>query len=239
VVQLVRDGGSAARIIAATRVLGEHGIAVPAIRRSRTTARGTYIVTDHVAGKPGPSLVDGPRAAWLSTGMAELIGRFRTVAAGSVEADPAWTSARHFADAAPPWIAALADADTRRRAQASVDRIVSSDWTPVLTHGDFAPANILVRDDGSLVLLDLGAVAERHPLLDRAWWALIVRYHHGAESPALPNLADAALPDVAAVRAIQLHADANTDARPHAHDLTMAALSWAEERPEPPPPRPG
>ena len=167
--------------------------------------------------------------------MEERLARFRAVPLGSLAADPVWTSARHLADAASAWIAALADADARRRAQGSVDRLVRSEWTPALTHGDFAPANVLLRADGSLVLLDLGSVAERHPLLDRAWWALIVRYHHGPASLALPRLAGLALPDVAVARALQLHAHARPSTRQHALELTMAALSWAEEQP---PPRP-
>ena len=52
-------------------------------------------------------------------------------------------------------------------------------------HGDFVPVNVLIRNGSVAALLDFESACYADPLLDAAWFRLIVGYHH-------PDLADRA-----------------------------------------------
>lgn len=250
VLQRVCDAATADRIREATRVLGGLGIQVGPVRAEFAGSRGTWMIFDHVVGKPGPALVEGPTGGWLADRMGEMLARLTTLPQGSVAVDPAWESSRALARASPAWVSTIPDGDIRAEIRASIARLVQVEWIPVTAHGDFVPANVMIREDGVLVLLDLGGVAGRHPLLDEAWWGLIVRYHHGRQFQSLFDRLQAAaslgrqesleaMPaDVAVVRALQLYAEGGSAARRHLSVLVSAAVAWSKDpgnvRSEPP-----
>jgi Ser/Thr protein kinase RdoA (MazF antagonist) len=253
VVVQVRDadvgGGHAAAIRAATGALRTAGIRVPSLVGATVSSGRELLVFALVPGQPGPDLLgDRIRGPELARSMGRLAGSLAAVSTSLVTADDAWVSPGTLQRAADGWQARLggpvqlpapggAAVDGVARALAHIDRLP---WSAVVSHGDFVPANVLVAADGSLTLLDLGGVASRHPALDAAWWALIVRHHHAAQAPRLTRclLADAfaagTVPDdrllasLALVRAIQLAADRDPgEPRRHLLDLAASAAEWA------------
>jgi aminoglycoside phosphotransferase (APT) family kinase protein len=84
------------------------------------------------------------------------------------------------------WLVAL-DArlgrETRLGAERALGDVVAgwdqgAPWRIGISHGDFAPINVIVRPDDTLVLLDLDDLGLGPLLLDLAWWGWVVRYHH-------------------------------------------------------------
>jgi len=105
--------------------------------------------------------------------MGELLASFRGLPVASLHLDDLWANPQRLAAAAARWAEQLA---------VSADQVL--DAVPglfagrpaVLTHGDFAPVNILT--DGMTVtgLFDFEAVRLADPLFDPAWWAWSVSF---------------------------------------------------------------
>ena len=69
------------------------------------------------------------------------------------------------------------------RARDALERVLaawgeSNAWGMGMSHGDFAPINVIVEPTGSLVLLDLDDVLAGPRVLDVAWWGWVLRHHH-------------------------------------------------------------
>lgn len=265
VVMQVRDTASgmsqAATIRAATDTLHAAGIAVPRLIGAPVSEGRELLVFDLVAGRPGPELLGDPvRGPALARAMGRLIRSLAATPIDLVATDAAWATPQALRQAAQRWLdglvrgepmggshGAVAHPVPRTITEAvapAITEMARSPWTVVVTHGDYVPANVLVADDGSLTLLDLGSVAGRHPALDAAWWALILRHHHARVAPALvaamrveawpgatgPN--DRLLASLALVRAVQLAAEREAGPhRRHLLDLAASAVSWSESMP--------
>lgn len=103
----------------------------------------------------------------------ELLASFRVLPAASLHLDDLWAEPQRRAAAAARWA---------ERLPVSACRVL--DAVPglfagrpvVLTHGDFAPVNILTDGTAVTGLLDLEAVRLADPLFDPAWWAWSVSF---------------------------------------------------------------
>ena len=117
------------------------------------------------AGELGPG---GPRFTYAARMMGELLASFRSLPAASLRLDDLWADPQRLAAAAARWAEQL---------PVSAGRVL--DAVPglfagrpvVLTHGDFAPVNILTDGTTLTGLLDFEAVRLADPLFDPARWA--------------------------------------------------------------------
>lgn len=91
-----------------------------------------------------------------------------------------------LAEANAGWLAAL-DVDllprTRKETRQALDVVVAAwdddmTWQLGVSHGDFAPVNVIFGLDGNLVVLHLDDIQPGPRLLDVAWWGWVVCYHH-------------------------------------------------------------
>lgn len=251
-----RAAAAAARIELATRILTSAGIAVPGLRAVVGRGRLRWLVHDAIEGRPGPECLAGPDGPALARSMGGLLVRLRSLSAPEVPLDRPWAGPAELVAGARAWISALPP-DRRATVSGSLERIVSGGaWRPVLVHGDFVPANAILGTDCGATLLDLGDIARRHPLVDPAWWELVVRHHHPAVAGLAAELqavggasfggdgpsvgARSASADVAVVRAAQLSAAAPPQDQDHQLSLLGTAIEWAastsdEDLPTPPP----
>ncbi len=208
-------------------------------------ARGrTFVVFEALVGVPGPEQLATHAATGMAAAMGGALGTLRRVRGPALPIDHAWMTPRALRTAADRWLAAI---DHDRAAAAAVAphvaRLVSGSWLPVLSHGDYVPANALLEGGRLVALVDLADLAFRHPLVDPAWWLLIVRHHH---IRALPTVEEAFLAggldgltgsdrrdlaSVAVVRALQRLARASAESRSHHRDLLKTALVWARDQP--------
>jgi aminoglycoside phosphotransferase (APT) family kinase protein len=173
---------------------------------------GPWLLTPWVEGMTGASWLDDPdRARHLAERMGRLAGRLRTV-----EPDGEAFDER----GADP----LATDTSEQR---------------VFVHGDFAPINVVMRDDGEIgALLDFEHAGTGPDLLDIAWWGWVVRHHHPeAWTAAWPTFLAAAGLDRDRIEA-RLHrlvlqtlqdrvaASDDADARRRWQDRLVTARAW-------------
>jgi aminoglycoside phosphotransferase (APT) family kinase protein len=236
VVQRLPDPATARRAVDNARLLAEARLPGPS---SVGPARGRYVAWSRSTGTPGPLLLGGPQGSRLAHHMGRLARELGQLPTSSVASDPAWRSPADLRSAATEWLEQLAaeeEAVRERRAAIwlCVQRASAATWSPRPTHGDFVPANVLVRAGRIEALLDVTDLALRHPDVDAAWWELVVGFHHPAEAARLATSLrrgyaardqELARPlrDVAAVRALQLAALAGPAGRSHAVALLAAA----------------
>jgi aminoglycoside phosphotransferase (APT) family kinase protein len=218
-------------------VLRGAGLPVPELLAELHRTGRACLIWEFVNGTTGASLMDGDQARSLAGAMGRAQGEIQAIRDAAIPVDEAWRGPHDLRVAARRWQAAAGTTDTASALRAIVDRIAEQEWTPVVTHGDFVPANVLVADGDISAILDLGDVAMRHPLVDAAWWSLIVAHHHGSDHHHLETayLAAAGLPttseerrrlaDVAAIRALQLAAAQSSG--PPIRRLLAAAIGRA------------
>jgi aminoglycoside phosphotransferase (APT) family kinase protein len=228
----------AARTLLVGARLGAAGIPVPRVVGALLDRPRPLLVFEHVAGVPGPEILgDGPA---LATAMGRLLPAIADVADPAIPIESDWASPRALEAAVVKWLAHSGGADEgiglAARVGGIVARVAREPWTPVVSHGDYVPANALISGDRVSALVDLGQVGRRHPWLDAAWWCFVVAYHHPIQARrSSPQLLDAAglsadserisaLADLAALRALELHA---TCPSPHARRLLLAAVDRA------------
>ena len=155
----------------------EAGIPLPQVREFGLDDDPPWVIYDVLPGVPLPEAGElapgGPGFMQAARMMGELLASFRDLPAASLHVDDLWADPQRLAAAAARWAEQL---------PVSADPVI--DAVPglfagrpvVLTHGDFAPVNILT--DGRTVtgLLDLEAVRLADPLFDPAWWAWSVSF---------------------------------------------------------------
>jgi len=186
-----------------TRRLRVVGLDTPVPLPGRSLAGRGIVVSEWLAGVPAMARLGdtyGPTAVGRAIG--DTWRRLAGVDPTGLDLDNLWARPRDLATAAGGWLGLVRPQLSAMTAAAVAARIEdlgssSHDPQPHFVHGDLVPANILLRDPGPPVLLDLEAVRIGDPLLDAAWFSWIVRYHH----PETHRAAWAAFQDAARLRA--------------------------------------
>jgi aminoglycoside phosphotransferase (APT) family kinase protein len=179
----------AERVAAAMRVAGEAAVPVPAAHVA-STADATWLVTSQVEGIVGAAWLDTTdRARTLASSMGRLRRQLVTVELPAI-ARPGRGRPRKPAVPLEPWLTTALDA--------SAAVIARRPKALVFVHGDFAPINVIVDDEGGVrALLDFEYTRTGDPLEDVAWWGWVVRHHH----PAIWDVAWSAFLDAAGIDA--------------------------------------
>jgi aminoglycoside phosphotransferase (APT) family kinase protein len=229
----------AARMRQAIDALRSGGIPVPTLLASLREGHVELTVFALVEGVPGPEVLIDPLAGpALADAMGALLPRLAAIDPAALPADPGWRDAASLSEGLAAWSARLGGDAPHDPARRTLAQIVARGWAPVIAHGDFVPANVIVADGGIAALIDLAGAGRGHPLLDAAWWVLMVRHHHTALAPRLvPRMLLAAgisprgrdadlLPAIALLRAVQLAAGAVPgEARDHLLHLAATAVT--------------
>jgi aminoglycoside phosphotransferase (APT) family kinase protein len=236
VVQRLADGTTATRTIANARLLAAAGLPAPV---ALGAPRGRFVAWRQSRGTPGPLLLGGLRGTALAHQMGTLARDLRRLPAARLDIDPGWRSPAELHRSAGRRLEDLAGEELRIHERTdsirtSIERVASAAWSPAPSHGDFVPANVLVRAGRIEALLDVSRLALRHPEVDLAWWELVVRFHHPDQAPRLARSLrrgygsvdrgmSERLRDLAVVRALQLIPSAADPGRAHAVALLAAA----------------
>lgn len=181
--QPARAAPTARLVAAAAPRLAAIGIPVPRLVPLEGAPSG-ILATAYTDGATGASLLGDPGGpALVGRAMGALWRQLLTLDARGL---PLGTT-----PATPDVIAASAGATLARVAASSpgleVRRLADAIRTlPELlagrpsgfVHGDFVPANVLVRDGAVVALLDFESARLGDPLVDAAWFRWIVGYHH-------------------------------------------------------------
>lgn len=180
-------GDEADRLVRAAAHLQTAGIHVAWPVDRYPAADGGWVVTPWVPGPLGAaSLGDPAGRRVLAASMGRLAARLSAVEIGALELDRTWAEPSLVADRATAALQTLSEGlgDPASGLIAADIEHVTSAWTGAgawsvgLAHGDLAPVNVVVEDDGELVLLDLGGLRVGPRILDIAWWGWILRFHH-------------------------------------------------------------
>ena len=148
-----------------------------------------WIITPWVDGQVGSMALGAPGSSLeLADRMGRLAARIATVDMDGLDVNRSWAGPDALHQAASDWLAAVRDAVDPgtylavRQALTLVVEAWDSDapWQVGMSHGDFAPINVIVATGGDLVLLDMDDVGPGPRLLDVAWWGWVVHYHHPA-----------------------------------------------------------
>jgi Ser/Thr protein kinase RdoA (MazF antagonist) len=168
--------------------LAAAGIAVPWPAEVRAAgADASLLVRPWIDGDVGARVVGIPaKRADLAVAMGCLSSHISSLGPLGLALDTTWSDPHSLELAADRWLGRLegeVDATSLAAARRAVEVVASAwddrtGWSAGLAHGDFVPVNVVVRSDGSLVLLDLDDLCVAPRLLDVAWWGWVVRYHH-------------------------------------------------------------
>jgi aminoglycoside phosphotransferase (APT) family kinase protein len=190
---VVRTGPEIARRVAAV------GLDMPAPIAERSDPSEGVVVSRWLDGRPAMSRLDGPRGAVVvGQAVGDAMRRLAAVDIAGLPLDETWARPGDLAIAAEGWL---------RRLQPTLGRSMTATIAPLIekvaprraarasfVHGDLVPANLLLRDQGN-VLLDLEAARIGDAMLDAAWFRWIVAYHHPRlEAEAWSSFAAAAQP---------------------------------------------
>ncbi len=182
--------------------LAAAGIETPVPLAARSHPATGVLVARWLDGTPGMELLHtAGGAAEVGRALGRAWRRLAGVDSAGLELDELWADPGVLARAARRWLGGV-DAELPSPAVevaevrlGQVEALLAG-RRPAMVHGDFVPANVLIRDAASPALLDLEAVRLGEPLLDAAWFGWIVRFHHPAVSQtAWTSFADAAAID--------------------------------------------
>jgi aminoglycoside phosphotransferase (APT) family kinase protein len=160
------------------------GIAIPRIRESGLDRDPAWVIFDVLPGVPVPEAGDaapgGPRFGEAARRMGELLTAFRQLPAGELAINDLWADPVRLAASAAGWASELGwlSAAERSALAGLLDRVPAlfAGRPAVLTHGDFAPVNVLTDGVSLTGLLDFEAVRRADQLFDPAWWAWSVSF---------------------------------------------------------------
>jgi len=156
----------------------EAGIPLPRVREFSPDDDTPWVIYDVLPGVPVPEAGDlgpgGTRFTHMARLMGELLAAFRRLPAAGLGLDDLWADPQRLTAAAASWAGQLS-LTTAGRVLDAVPALFAG-RPVVLTHGDFAPVNVLT--DGTTVtgLLDFEAARLADPLFDPAWWAWSVSF---------------------------------------------------------------
>jgi aminoglycoside phosphotransferase (APT) family kinase protein len=164
--------------------LARVGLDTPVPIPARSDPRRGVIVAPWMDGVPGMMALGGPDGAQnvgLAAGAAWR--RLRDADTAVLALDDLWARPTTLATAARGWLARAEGSLGSSHAAAvarRIDDIAASSRGAIASfvHGDFVPANLLLRDGRLPCILDLETVRMGDPLVDAAWFSWIVRHHH-------------------------------------------------------------
>ena len=213
------------RLALATHVLGAAGLPVAAICAIVDAGEAKLVAFEAVPGDVAALRLDdrgGDDAAGL---MGVALAALGMLDGRQLPVDPGWIGPGSIRDSVAPWLDAVdADGGLHEAADSAVRVVAAEPWTAAVSHGDFVPVNILLAGDAVSALLDLDDVAIRHPLVDPAWWCVVVRHHH-------PDIArDRTAAFLAPTGLSTAHAQARLAAIGLLRSLQLAAIAPAEHR---------
>jgi len=234
----LRARPEALSIVRATRSLRACGVPVPYVAHVlRATDESAWILFEEVAGDVAAARLGSAAEVGMAATIGSTLAVVQACSASAFTPDPAWVDGRALVASVQRW-SQDAEAPVRAAVVASSERVASRSWIPAVSHGDFAPVNVLMAGSAVTALIDLADVRRRHPLVDAAWHLLIVRHHHPASFAGLvdPFLdgsfgragrpTEARLADVAVARAAQLASGSPFIGRAHLYELLSTALAW-------------
>jgi aminoglycoside phosphotransferase (APT) family kinase protein len=236
-----RPRAEADRMTTAIDAFAAAGLPVPPILLRTPGESDDVICFGNVLGEVAAARLGEPGGDVRARRMGAILLNIRAVSTDGFPRDPAWAGPAALAQAVPRWVAEAGAAPRLSAIAGAATELVCADpWSPVPTHGDFVPVNLLFAGDALAAILDLGDVALRHPLIDPAWWSLVVGHHHpetireraaflGATGLRTPDREVAA---IALLRSLQVAASTPLRRRPAACALVAAAArAWARARP--------
>jgi hypothetical protein len=237
-----RPAAESDRIGVATEAFCEAGVPVARLRLRISDGADELVAFDLVAGDVGAALLGHPDGPMMAREMGATLARIRATSSSRIPVDPAWMSPGSIAAAAIDWLDEGPAADRLvAGVTAATDHLAAIPWATVGSHGDYAPVNALFVGGRLGALLDLADAALRHPLVDPAWWSLVVGHHHperAAERDAFlgasrVEAAERDLAAVALVRALQVDDREGARQRSAPAGLLAAALvAWERVAPE-------
>lgn len=197
VVQLLRDPLLARHRISLARTLpglvAPLGVPSPPVVAADADASPPYVVTAHVAGRSGADCLAEPvDAIALGMEMGRLLARVRAAPTAGLRLPATWADPVRLAAVGGRWLGRAAphlDRSTGRALDESLRRLPAlfADRPVVLSHGDWAPVNVVVDGRAVVAVLDWECARLADPLLDVAWWgALVFSFHAEAWSRAWP-----------------------------------------------------
>jgi len=191
IVQRYAEPVAAANRLRLMTALGEplRAAGVPTAQVLRADLDGTapYALLDELRGVPAQVAAAGdlsdPLFVTIAAQMGALARRIAGVPVDSLGLARLWGDPTVLRDAALGWLGQVGPLlDDRRRGllRGCVHSVpdLFADRPPVLAHGDFGPANVLVDDEQITGLLDLEFAQLADPLFDIAWWRWLVRFHY-------------------------------------------------------------
>ncbi len=146
-----------------------------------------WILTPWMDGVVGAMALGTRRSSLeLADQMGRLAARIASVDTDGLHSNRAWATPDDLDGAASGWLAALQDAidpETSLVAKKALDDLTDAwdsraPWQVGMSHGDFAPINVIIGLAGDLIVLDLDDVQPGPRLLDVAWWGWVVGHHH-------------------------------------------------------------
>jgi aminoglycoside phosphotransferase (APT) family kinase protein len=170
--------------------LAAAGIETPVPLAARSDPATGVVVARWLDGTPGIELLHAPGgAAEVGDALGSAWRRLAGVDPSGLGLDELWADPGELARAAGRWLDGVETELPSAAVELAGARVGQLEARlagrrPGLVHGDLVPANGLIRDAAAAALLDLEAVRLGEPLLDAAWFAWIVRFHHPAVSQA-------------------------------------------------------
>lgn len=232
-----RPAAEAERVAAAIDALRAAGVPVPRLLMRVHDGADDLVAFGHVGGEVAAVHLGKPGGDAIARLMGAALVAIRATAPAGIPLDPAWTGPATLAEAVPGWVSlVVTDPRLAALAAAATDAICAVPWSPVASHGDYVPVNALFDGGALTAILDLGDVALRHPLIDPAWWSLVVGHHHpGMASQRRAFLtatglrtSERELAAIAVLRGLQLAATTRQSDRPSERALLESAvLTWA------------
>ncbi|HUQ77510.1 MAG TPA: aminoglycoside phosphotransferase family protein [Patescibacteria group bacterium] len=197
------DPAAASRIVTLLARVADRfaaaGLPSPAIAQAGDPSDGV-LVSEYVDGLPGAALLGEPGGAEL---IGSLLGatwlRLAAVEPDGLALDPSWTEPRGLAAGSLRRLARLGERAGDGQGDRPGDRLTHLDRTwmaaalddlpgllaerrPGFVHGDFVPVNVIIRERAVVAVLDFESARLADPLLDAAWFATIVAFHHPREA---------------------------------------------------------
>jgi aminoglycoside phosphotransferase (APT) family kinase protein len=174
-------------------------VPVPALVASDASARVPFVVTEHVPGASGVTMLADPHgAAALGREMGRLARRVASVPTEGLRLPGTWSRPADLARTAGLWLGRAGldlPRDVRDELSELIDAIPDTlaGRPAVLAHGDWAPVNVVVDGGVVVAVVDWESARLADPLFDAAWWgALVFLFHRDAWGTAWPAFLSAA-----------------------------------------------